>query len=179
VIVLDRSADGKTFLVQTVDPKAKKAVLGLAKLGDKEVTPLIELRDRGFRITNARFSPDGKTVLYIDADPDRKDAHKWGHSQTVYTLSLADKKRERFPDFPENARGTGIAWSPDGKKVAYTWQPLDDEILKKDTITPDDIQKETEGFLIVCDADGRNAKTVATDKGTIALNWVFGAIDWR
>lgn len=179
VMVLDRAPDGKSFLVQAVDVKAKKAVMGLAKLGDKEVTPLIELRDRGFRVTTAKFSPSGKTVLYIDADPDRKNAHKWGMSQTVYTLNVDDKKRERLPDFPENARAGGIAWSPDGKKIAYSWQPLDDEILNKDAIGPDDIQKETEGFLIVCDADGSNAATVATDKVNLALNRVFGGIDWR
>ena len=33
-------------------------------------------------------------------------------------------------------------------------------------VDPEDVQKETEGFLIVADADGKNAKTIATDKGT-------------
>jgi hypothetical protein len=38
---------------------------------------------------------------------------------------------------------------------------------------------ETEAFLIVADADGKNQKTVATAKGTNAVNRIFGSIDWR
>ena len=70
--------DGKTFLVQAYDAAAKKMRTrhGQARRQGRDV--LCDLRDRGYRPTGARFSPDGKRVLFIDADPDRKDAHKWG-----------------------------------------------------------------------------------------------------
>jgi RNA polymerase sigma factor (sigma-70 family) len=179
VRVLDCAKDGKTFLVQTYDAKAKKSRLGFAKLGDKDVTVLCDLRDVGNRPTTGRFSPDGKTVLFIDANPDRKDAHKWGCSQAVYVIGMAEKKREPLAEFPENGRAWSVAWSPGGKKIAYTWTQLDDDLLKKDTLTPDAAQKETEGFLMVADASGKNAKTVASEKGPFALALVLGAIDWR
>jgi hypothetical protein len=97
----------------------------------------------------------------------------------VYRIDVKTKKREALAEFPENGRAWGVAWSPDGKKLAYTWVPLDEEILKKNQLGPEDVMKETEGFLIVADADGKNPKTVATDKGRFVLASVFGAIDWR
>jgi RNA polymerase sigma factor (sigma-70 family) len=177
--VLDCAKDGKKFLVQTYDEKKKNCSLGIATLGEKDVTALCDLHDRGLRPTNARFSPDGKTVLFIDADPERKEAHKWGCSQRVYVIDVAAKKVEPLTDFPDNGRAAGIAWSPDGKKIAYTWTPLDEEVLKKNQLAPEDVQKQTEGFLMIADADGRNAKTVASDKGDFALALVLGGIDWR
>src|SRR5262249_828551 len=42
--VLDWSRDGKTFLVQEVDRKARKNRLGLASRGEQEVVPLCDLR---------------------------------------------------------------------------------------------------------------------------------------
>jgi RNA polymerase sigma factor (sigma-70 family) len=176
--VLDCARDGKTFLVQTYDDKAKKCELAIATLGAKDVTALCDLRDRAFRPTYARLSPDGKTVLFIDADPERKDANRWGVSQRVYVIGVAEKKREPLADFPENGRAGGVAWSPDGKKIAYTFTLLDEEVLKKESIG-EEARKETEGFLVVADPDGKNAKTIASDKEMFVLAIVLGAIDWR
>jgi Tol biopolymer transport system component len=179
VRVMDCGKDGKTFVVQTYDAKSKKCQLAIARLGDKDVTVLSDLHDRGNRPTEARLSPNGKTILFIDADPERKDAHKWGCSQRVYTIDLATKQREALTDFPDNARAWGITWSPDGKKLAYTWVALDDDLLKKDRWDPEEVQKDTEGFLIVADANGKNVKTIATDKGRFAMSPVLTTIDWR
>jgi Tol biopolymer transport system component len=79
-------------------------------------------------IVRGRFSPDGKTVLLVDGDPERKDAHKWGMSQRPYLVDVATGKRTPLPDFPENGMATGITWSPDGKHLAYTWQQLDHDM---------------------------------------------------
>lgn len=176
---LESSKDGKTLLVQGYDAKTKKDFLGTLTPGDKEPTKVCELRHRGTWVTTARLSPDGKTVLLIDADPEQKDAHKWGCSRRIYTIDLATKKRELLPDFPENGQAYGIAWSPDGKKVAYTWQGLDAEALKKDQLSPEDVTKETEGFLMIADANGKNATTVTRDKGKFSTNRVLGPVDWK
>ena len=64
-------------------------------------------------------------------------------------------------------------WSPDGKQIAYSWRELHEG-------KPEDVQnKETESFLVVCDPDGKNAKTIATEKGMGQGAITIGLIDWR
>jgi RNA polymerase sigma factor (sigma-70 family) len=176
--VLDWSRDGKIFLVQECDLKAKKSRLGLAAKGDKQVLALCDLRDHPWFRAAGRLSPDGKRVLFLDADPEDKDARRWGMSNKPYVLDLATKNREALPEFPENARALGAAWSPDGKKVTYTWVQLHIETLKKDVLKADDLLVETEAFLIVSDADGKNAKTISSGKKAFEGK-IFGTIDWR
>src|SRR5262249_31399071 len=71
--VLDWSHDGKTFLV-VQRRQDKKYRLGLMVQGDKKMRDLIELKGE-FPCTVARFSPDNKKVVYIDADPTSQDAY--------------------------------------------------------------------------------------------------------
>jgi hypothetical protein len=73
-----------------------------------------------------------------------------------------------------------LAWAPDGKRVAYTWTQLHADLLAKESIRGEDALRETEGFLIVADPDGRNARTVATDKSRSSGNHLLlGQVDWR
>lgn len=176
--VLDCSRNGKTFLVQEYDRKAKKNRLALAARGEEAVIPLCDLRRHPLDYRpEARLSPDGKQVLFIDADPENdKDAHRWGMSARPYLLDVATTKRLPLADFPSNAQALGVAWSPDGKRVAYTWKQIHPELLKKDELKVD---IETEAFLIVADADGKNAHTVDSAKGPNVINRIFGTIDWR
>jgi RNA polymerase sigma factor (sigma-70 family) len=173
-LVLDWSRDGKRLIVYHKDNRLR---LGLLQEGTNEPRELTELKARYLYSIAARLSPDGKKVLFTDADPEKKDAYKWGWSSQPHVLDIATKKRQPLADFPDNARVFSVAWSPDGKRLAYTWDQLHPEILKKD---PKDGLGEippTEAFLIVADADGRNAKTVASGKWT--LNPIFTSIDWR
>ena len=173
--VLDCGRDGKTFLVTYWD--GKKGRIGLAEKGDKKVRVLAELK--GWTGDNiGRLSPDGKRVLYTDADPEQKDANKWGMSRKPFLLEIATEKRTELVDFPDNAQCLGVTWSPDGKRLAYTWKQLHPDVLKKDVLTGADAQVETEAFLIVADADGKNAKTIASGKIENAINMIFGSIDW-
>jgi RNA polymerase sigma factor (sigma-70 family) len=174
--LLDWSRDGKTFLV--IYQKEGKFRLGLAAKGEKEARELLELRVRSATFAFGRFSPDGKKILFTDADPRQKDAYRWNMSSQPYMLNIASKKRHALAEFPENACCTGVTWSPDGKRVAYTWVQLHPELLKKDMLgAADDVQ--TEAFLIVADADGKNARTITSERANQAFGVILGSIDWR
>jgi Tol biopolymer transport system component len=176
VRLLDWARDGKTFLVTY--RKDDKYRLGLAEKGDKEPRELTELKVR-FPRNPGRFSPDGKKLLFTDADPEQKDAHKWHRSSQPHVLDIATKKRQPLVDFPANGQCLGVAWSPDGNRVAYTWTQLHAELLKKDSLNLDDVDILTKSFLMVADADGRNAKMVASETSSQARNPIYGSVDWR
>lgn len=177
VRVLDCARDGKTFLVTY--HKDKKYRLGLVEKGDKEARELTELKVRSDHSVVGRLSPDGMKVLFTDANPEQKDAFKWHQSSQPHVLNLATKKREPLAEFPENGQAIRLTWSPDGKRIAYTWVELHPDLLKKDERTLNDTEIETEAFLIVADADGKNTKTVASAKGPNAIDPIYGSIDWR
>jgi dipeptidyl aminopeptidase/acylaminoacyl peptidase len=176
--VLDCSRNGKTFLVQEYDRKAKKHRLGLADRGADAVIPLCDLRSHPHNSRPvARLSPDGKQVLFIDADPENdKDAHRWGMSARPYLFDIAAKKRRPLGDFPENAQATGVAWSPNGKRLAYIWKQNHPDRFKQDRLDP---RIETEAFLIVADADGKNAQTLSSAKVDYLINPIWISLDWR
>jgi Tol biopolymer transport system component len=177
VRVLDWSRDGQTFLV--VRRQDKNYRLGLMAPGDKKMRELTDLKGRQ-RPTVARLSPDGKKVLYIDADPTNKDAHRWGWSNKVYLLDVATKNQEALADFPSNgiAEG-GLAWAPDGKRIAYTWRQVHPELLKKDSLRGNEVKLATEAFLMVADSDGKNAKTIFSGRCDDAMSRILLSLDWR
>jgi hypothetical protein len=126
----------------------------------------------------------------VDADPERKQYRSGDVNQRPYLLDVATKKVELLAEFPENGQATGIAWSPDGKRIAYTWKKLPEDVFNKDTLElrfpflrsstqTGDFMIETEAFLMIADADGKNAKTIATDKSPSATRMFFGPVDWR
>jgi hypothetical protein len=131
--------------------------------------------------SEARLSPDGKQILLQDADPENdKDAHKWGMSSKPYLLNVATKKRTPLADFPLNGQVLSMAWSPNGKQVAYTWEQLHPDWLKLDTHEPEDEAKlETEAFLCIADADGKNMKTLDSAKKSGVSVLILGMMDWR
>ena len=177
VKVVDWSRDGKAFLV--LDRKDKKYRLGLAKQADAEARELTTLKVRSMYGVVGRLTPDGTEVLFTDADPEQKDAFRWDRSSLPYVLDVATGKREPLADFPVNAQCRGVAWSPDGKRIAYTWVQLHPDVLKLERLTPDDVNVETEAFLVIADRDGKNQRTVASAKANSVLQPIYGSIDWR
>jgi Tol biopolymer transport system component len=175
--VLDWSRDGKTLLV--LHRKDKKVHLGLASKGGEEIRSLIELKGGSHHM--GKLSPDATRVLYTDADPTDKNFVKWGLSSKPYVLNLRDKDKKSvlLADFPQNGQAVGIAWSPSGKRIAYTWKQLHADVFKKDTININDTSIPTEAFLMIADPDGRNARTVFSAKADNAINMILGLVDWR
>src|SRR5205814_8361369 len=76
----------------------------------------------------------------------------------LYAMDLASKKRTAVDEPGETY---GYCWSPDGSRVAYTWQ----QSLAKPEEVP-----EREILLITCDPDGGDRKAVTSRKYTVAEN---------
>jgi hypothetical protein len=74
-----------------------------------------------------------------------------------------------------------VAWSPDGKRIAYTWKQLHPELLKKGPAETsiNELMLKTEAFLMVADADGSNAKTMYSDRYDHVMSSIFFSLDWR
>jgi hypothetical protein len=81
---------------------------------------------------------------------------------------------------PLNAHIQGFCWSPDGKTIAYAWRtihPRDPKDVPMMAVRPA-VAIETESFLVVCDPDGKNRKTIATEKGSAQWLTTIGHVDW-
>ena len=148
----------------------------------KQVTELIDLRSADdWSGAGRRLSPDGKKLLFADAPPEGPGRPYL--NRRLYVMDLATKKVNEVAEVPENAIVFWACWSPDGKKIAYVWTQRHADVAKKlaDKQVPDpaDVAVETETFLIVADADGSNAKTLASAKTNNALDLPLQAIDWR
>ena len=115
------------------------------------------------------LSPDGKKVLYL--------GWKDGERPRNGRLFIAEVDGSNSRQVSQEANGSfltdigGFCWSPDGKKIAYVWS--------RDR---DDENQEWETFLMVMDADGKNAKVVLSDKVTATANIsyvAFARLQWR
>ena len=114
---LDLSTDGRLAVVVRRSIKGDKyhghlyAIdLGLA------VTPRPRQLTRGVvRDTWPRISPDGRTVAFVRTDPADDDA-----PAALATLDLRRPDRIRLARPGDHGAVTEVAWSPDGRRLAYT-----------------------------------------------------------
>ena len=167
-VVTDWSRDGKFLLTTSLGEKDGQPLARL-HLMNLDGTEHKALTDGKQPAVGGRISPDGKRVLFMEVIVS-KDSARPGHK--LFVLEMANGKVAKVEDVPLNAELQSYCWSPDGKRIAYAWR----EILEG---KPEDVaNKERECFLVVCDPDGKNAKTIATGKaenGIIAI----GGVDWR
>jgi Tol biopolymer transport system component len=159
------SADSKKFLTTVrVESSIRIAWLSADGKGKTEF-----LTPKGENAFGPRLSPDGEMVLF-QAGPQVHEGPR--ASERLYVMELTTKKRVTI-DQPGHAYG--YCWSRDGSKIAYTWQ--------RPMKNPGDVA-ERETFLITCDWDGSNRRTVTSrkykpvrpDAGVVYFFWVF---DWR
>ena len=116
-----------------------------------------------------KWSPDGKRIAYV-----HRLQTKGLDGPTTVTVSDADGKNSKDVLEVESTTGhTGdpgltLAWSPDGKRLAYLHQsakPLDER-------DPD--RRVDSARVVVIDADGKNSKEIYK----VDASWLMG-FDWK
>jgi RNA polymerase sigma factor (sigma-70 family) len=170
-ILTDWSRDGKYFLTTHIEDTEKAATLHLMNRDGTEKKVLTDAKQ--FSVIG-RLSPDGKRVLYHTVTFPPKDTEKTRQpTRELVVLDIATGKVTRVEDQPLNGELQSYCWSPDGKKIAYSWREV--HVGKPEDV----VNKETESFLVVCDPDGKNQKTIATEKAQGQWTISIGHVDWR
>ncbi len=140
--------------------------MSLDGTGEKELT------GENARTAFGLPSPDGTRVLCHEYSRPGKDDSPEAR-RTLVLLDVATAKSTPVDGLPLNGELQGLCWSPDGTKIAYTWRQL------HEGTTEERIRKETEWHLVVADPDGRNPRTILSEK--VAGQWAdgLGSPDWR
>ena len=156
----DWSSDCKRVLTSL---RTEKGNIGVAWVRiDGTGTPEFLISDQEVA-HGARLSPDNRRILcQIGSQSPKNEASR----ARLYVIDLATKKRTVIDKLGHT---DSYCWSSDGSKVAYTWQmPLRQ---------PEEVA-ERKAYLITCDPDGNNRKTITMRKYEVPPNsqmrkWVF------
>ena len=106
-----------------------------------------------------RLSPDGKRLLFKIVTPPKEKGKL--AKQELAVLDTATGKVTPVADVPINGEVWSYCWSPDGKQIAFAWS----EVLEG---KPEDLlDKEIESQVVVCEPDGKNAKSIVSEKGRL------------
>jgi Tol biopolymer transport system component len=164
----DWSADGKRLLtsLRTVDGRLRIAWVPIDGTGKPDFLTSDQEVAYG-----ARLSPDNRRILCMVRPRANQEERR---SARLYVIDLATGKRAVI-DKPGHTHG--YCWSSDGLKVAYTWQmPLrqPDQAVERKT------------YLITCDSDGSNQKTITmrryevppNSSGRGSVSYFFEVIAW-
>jgi Tol biopolymer transport system component len=173
-LLTDWSRDGKLFLTTRFVADKEKPESSRARLYlvNRDGTERKALTDEKQYSVFGRLSPDGTRVLYgrITPPADGKGPPK----RELTTLDIPTGKSAVVSDTPLNGEILCLCWSPDGKQIAYIWRQLFFDAWYEGVPV-----KETESHLVVCDPDGKNAKTIASEKGNSPKSITLGWVDWR
>lgn len=161
--VCDWSQDGKRLLAVTNESK-----LAWVSFDPKTETELLTV-DGGVGVfagvlpLKARLSPDGRRLLCMARPVDKS-----------LRLCSIDLSTGKCSVLDEPGLTYGFCWSPDGSRVAYTWQrPVEDKT-----------RQFRERVLFTCDPEGRDRKMVTSRRyeppggGPIRTHF-FVVLDWR
>lgn len=183
VSVLDRTPDGKTFLVlfyekppKPVDPPPMRADpprsevyrLGLLPAEGGEFVPLTKTDEQ--TPGDFRLSPDGKfalgTMYRMNSEPPRE----------LVVFDLQTKARSTVA-LPKDARVAASCWSPDGKQIAFVWESQA-AFAERNKVLPGPVspgnENKSKWIVTVAKPDGSDAKEVYTN-----ADYLYGSIDWR
>ncbi|MDB5305850.1 MAG: hypothetical protein JWO38_52 [Gemmataceae bacterium] len=169
-VITDWSRDGDYFLTTSmvVTDGKLSARIHLMNQDGTEHKALTDGKQIGLF---GRLSPDGTRVLYHVMIPPREQQAQARRELAV--LDVATGKSAAVADAPLNGDIQAYCWSPNGKQIAYTWREIHEG-------KPEDVaNKETESHLVVCDPDGKNQKTIASEKAQGQWIITIGHVDWR
>ncbi|AWM41341.1 ECF RNA polymerase sigma factor SigE [Gemmata obscuriglobus] len=182
-VITSWAPDGRfvTMRLTRTDPSDAKARLYLVNRDGSKHKALAP----DTNATMGRMSPDGTRVLCVllksakETTAEKKKRQEAGAElpppeRALAILDIASGKVTKVANVPPNGevQEHGLVWSPDGKRIAYTWRQKHEGGRQEAT------NKETEWRLIVCDADGTNVTTVASQKTQGELLTLF-SLDWR
>ena len=170
------SRDGEQFLtlsMEIVNPRKWSQNVWKLHLMNRDGTQHKALTDGKRAVSPGKLSPDGKRVLYLEREA--FDDPPYSKQRGLKVLDVATGKFVEVEGVPLNAELRAYCWSPDGKRIAYAWSAAWEGNVE------DRVNKEMECFLMVSDWNGKNAKTIATVKGTfqIGVQGDLTHIDWR
>ncbi len=171
----DVSRDGK--LLVTVGPVPRNTdprPIFLVPVGGGRPTRVDEVPGSPYQI---QFSPDGKRLLFAGAGykagaapaaggPAGPAAGPPALARVAFwldTLDLTSRARKPVVRLAVGRAAMQCRWSPDGTRVAYV-----------QSVTPIATPDGPDQAVIVCDADGSNAKELFR-----AASWNVPFIDWR
>jgi RNA polymerase sigma factor (sigma-70 family) len=171
--ITDWSRDGKFFLTARYQEKNPSRLYLMNRDGTEHKAVTDGKDGSGL----GRLSPDGRRVLHMEMHVS-KDGSKVDYKLIVVDVTTG--KATPVEGVPLNAHIQGFCWSPDGKTIAYAWReihprdPKDVNMMAVRALVP----IETDSFLVVCDPDGKNQKTIATEKGSAEWLITIGHLDW-
>jgi RNA polymerase sigma factor (sigma-70 family) len=168
--------DGKRLLTMHGELKEGEKPVIAACLVTRDGKEVTRISDPDYLFEFPCLSPDGKALLFLGLKAPDKLPEKPidGDQSRLYVQPVGGKVAE-VADVPKNAQIQGFCWSPDGKKIAYTWREVHKEKAEEGKV--DD--RETESHLVVCDADGKNAKTILSEKGKGQWHITLSSVCWR
>ncbi|HEV3385514.1 MAG TPA: sigma-70 family RNA polymerase sigma factor [Gemmata sp.] len=180
-LITDWSRDGKYFLTTafkgTQGQPDRQARLYLMNRDGTEAKALTtEKQVAAF----GRLSPDGTKVLF-SLVPDTSEAEKKKEQkgnrqrepkQEIIVMTIATGKMVRLQEMSRIMDVHSFCWSPDGKRVAYT------NYVVPEGKPGEEIKLEIETQIIVCDADGKNRTTIASEISK-SVEKALSVVDWR
>jgi RNA polymerase sigma factor (sigma-70 family) len=183
-MLLDWSRDGRFFLTMKIGVDRNKPFVATYLL-NRDGSEYKQLTDEKTLAAFAKLSPDGTRVLFLHPkfkeetaaeqralqDAGGRDPRPTHHELKV--IDVASGKITPVADVPLNGELQGFCWSPNGKQIAYTWREVHEGDPK------DLLEKETHSHLVVSDPDGKNQKTILSEKGAGQSHMTLAGVDWR
>jgi Tol biopolymer transport system component len=161
--VSDWSPDGKWLLIgrNRINKRWMDVEFYLTRL---DSTDERRLTKAGY---NARFSPDGRTIAYLGkADPGLSD---------VWLMNLDGTNARRVLGQP-NLNCYEVCWSPDGKRLAITYNE------QVEIVNPDNGRTgvaSRDNSLVIVDSDGGNRHEVKLPRNDFGAVFFGHMLDWR